>query len=171
MDVEVKAQPQEIDEGLYSRQLYVLGVEAMKKMGSSDILIVGVKGLGVEIAKNVALAGVKSITIHDPESVKVQDLGTQYFLAEEDIGKPRAQVTATKLAELNPYVKISVLEQRPQPHELEQFKSEEGVVAVLDESRHGLNDGDYVTFSEIKGMERLNECEPRKVKVLGKYGL
>lgn len=38
-----------IDEGLYSRQIYVLGEEAMKKMTSSKILIIGLKGLGVEI--------------------------------------------------------------------------------------------------------------------------
>ena len=39
----------EIDESLYSRQLYVLGHEAMKRMSSSNVLIVGLKGLGVEI--------------------------------------------------------------------------------------------------------------------------
>ncbi|CAE6524080.1 unnamed protein product, partial [Rhizoctonia solani] len=36
----------QIDEGLYSRQLY----EEMKRMATSNVLIVGVKGLGVEIA-------------------------------------------------------------------------------------------------------------------------
>ena len=42
----------EIDESLYSRQLYVLGHEAMKRMGSSNILIAGLKGLGVEIGES-----------------------------------------------------------------------------------------------------------------------
>jgi ubiquitin-activating enzyme E1 len=46
---------------------------------------------------------------------------------------------------------------------------EEGVVSALDETRHGLEDGDYVTFSEIEGMEALNGCEPRKVTVTGPY--
>jgi hypothetical protein len=41
----------DIDEGLYSRQLYVLGHEAMKRMSSSNILLVGLRGLGVEIGK------------------------------------------------------------------------------------------------------------------------
>ena len=39
----------DIDESLYSRQLYVLGHEAMKRMGASHVLIVGLRGLGVEI--------------------------------------------------------------------------------------------------------------------------
>ena len=41
----------DIDESLYSRQLYVLGHEAMQRMSKSNILIVGLKGLGVEIGK------------------------------------------------------------------------------------------------------------------------
>ena len=32
--------PQEIDEGLYSRQLYVLGKEAMLKMQNANVLII-----------------------------------------------------------------------------------------------------------------------------------
>jgi ubiquitin-activating enzyme E1 len=46
-------------------------------------------------------------------------------------------------------------------------QDEDGVVTALDETRHGFEDGDYVTFSEVEGMTELNGCEPRKVKVLG----
>lgn len=38
----------------------------MRRMGVSNVLISGMGGLGAEIAKNVVLAGVKAITIHDP---------------------------------------------------------------------------------------------------------
>ena len=99
----------EIDESLYSRQLYVLGAEAMKRMSASNVLIVGMKGLGVEIAKNIALAGVKSLTLYDPEPAAIEDLSSQFFLHVEDVGKPRAQVTAPRVAELNAYTPVSVL--------------------------------------------------------------
>lgn len=36
---------------LYDRQIYVLGHEAMKKMASSNILLLGLSGLGVEMGK------------------------------------------------------------------------------------------------------------------------
>ena len=45
-----------IDESLYSRQLYVLGEEAMKKMTCSSALIVGMKGLGVEIGDSLRMS-------------------------------------------------------------------------------------------------------------------
>ncbi len=40
-----------VDESLYSRQLYVLGHEAMHKMSNSNVLIIGLKGLGCEIGE------------------------------------------------------------------------------------------------------------------------
>jgi ubiquitin-activating enzyme E1 len=98
----------EIDESLYSRQLYVLGHEAMKRMGASNVLIVGLKGLGVEIAKNIALAGVKSLTLYDPTPAAIADLSSQFFLHVEDVGKPRDVVTAPRVGELNAYTPVKI---------------------------------------------------------------
>lgn len=94
----------DIDEGLYSRQLYVLGHDAMRRMASSDVLISGLGGLGVEIAKNVILGGVKSVTLHDQAACTVNDLSSQFYLTESDIGKNRAEASLKQLAELNMYV-------------------------------------------------------------------
>jgi len=44
---------------------------------------------------------------------------------------------------------------------------ETGLVTALDESRHGLEDGDYVTFHEVQGMEGINGVE-FKVEVKGR---
>lgn len=102
-------QEAEIDDSLYSRQRYVLGDSAMKQMANSAILIYGMGGLGIEIAKNIALAGVKNLTIQDCKLAEIQDLGTQFFLREEDVGKNRAEASSSRLAELNPYVSLSAL--------------------------------------------------------------
>lgn len=223
--------PENIDEGLYSRQLYVLGKEAMLKMANSKVLIIGLKGLGIEIAKNVALAGVKELGIYDPTPVTVQDLSSQFFLREEDIGKSRAEVSLPRLAELNAYVPITavtdisenVIEQYqvvvatelPLQQQLEvnaithprgicfisadtrglfaqafvdfgddftvyDKDGEEpktglisdieksGEVTTLEATRHNLEDGDYVEFKEVQGINKLNDGI-YKVKVVGPY--
>uniref|UniRef100_A0A8C0QKI7 E1 ubiquitin-activating enzyme n=1 Tax=Chelonoidis abingdonii TaxID=106734 RepID=A0A8C0QKI7_CHEAB len=98
----------DIDEGLYSRQLYVLGHEAMKRMQNASVLVSGLRGLGVEIAKNIILGGVKSVTLHDTEPAQWADLASQFYLREEDLGKNRAEVSQPRLAELNSYVPVSV---------------------------------------------------------------
>merc|ERR1719150_819227 len=47
-------------------------------------------------------------------------------------------------------------------------KETNAVVTTLDEARHGLEDGDVVTFSEVHGMTEINARE-FPVKVLGPY--
>ena len=52
----------------------------------------------------------------------------------------------------------------------DQFSQDnEGIVTCLEETRHGLEDGNFVTFREVQGMEELNGCKPRKVSVKGPY--
>jgi ubiquitin-activating enzyme E1 len=99
----------ELDENLYSRQMYVLGIDAMKRMQQSDVLICGLSGLGVEIAKNVILTGVKSVTLWDSKNVSWSDLASQFYLTEKDIGKNRVEVSLPQLKDLNPYVSVKTL--------------------------------------------------------------
>lgn len=94
----------EIDESLYSRQIYVMGVEAQKKLQGANVIISGIGGVGVEIAKNVILSGVKSVTVHDTKLCTMEDLSSQFYLNESMIGKNRAECSVKMLAELNPYV-------------------------------------------------------------------
>lgn len=199
-------------------------------------MIVGLDGLGVEIAKNVCLAGVRSVTLSDPTQVSLRDLGTQFFLRESDIGQRRDVATKPRLAELNAYVPVDVLETLNEEalkkytvvilanaSTEEQLKmndithasgvkfiaantnglfasafcdfgkqfpvvdqtgetpltgmivsieeGEDALVTCLDETRHGLEDGDYVRFSEVEGMNINSEGVEgaRKVTVKGPY--
>lgn len=211
----------------------------MKRMAASNVLIIGLNGLGVEIAKNVCLAGVKSVTLSDPTLVTLPDLGTQFFLRESDVGQRRDEATLPRISELNAYVPVSVLDTAgaevdesallkftvvvlvgaPLQRQLvvnnichsagikfiaasshglfasafcdfgAQFPvidatgetpltgmvvgietdSEEALVTCLDETRHGMEDGDYVRFSEVVGMD-INAAGAegsRKVTVKG----
>ena len=47
------------------------------------------------------------------------------------------------------------------------LQDSEGVVTCLDEARHGYEDGDFVTFTEVQGMTEVNGTDPIKIKVLG----
>uniref|UniRef100_A0A673KU55 Ubiquitin-like modifier-activating enzyme 6 n=1 Tax=Sinocyclocheilus rhinocerous TaxID=307959 RepID=A0A673KU55_9TELE len=100
----------DIDDSLYSRQRYVLGDSAMQQMAQSSVFLSGMGALGVEIAKNIVLAGVKAVTLHDCKRCEVWDLGTNFFIREEDVHsqKKRVEAVHSRVAELNPYVQVSV---------------------------------------------------------------
>ena len=75
-----------------------------------NVLIVGCRGLGVETAKNLILAGPASVTIYDPHPVQWGDLSSNFYCKESNVGKvSRAEASLAKLQELNPYVKVGIV--------------------------------------------------------------
>lgn len=105
------SQPEDkaIDEELYSRQLYVLGHDAMRKMQNTNILIIGLDGLGQEIAKNVILAGVNKVVLYDSKTVEERDLGSGFYFSKKHINNNRAEAAFSELNNINKYVKIEVI--------------------------------------------------------------
>ena len=95
-----------MDTSLYSRQLYTIGKHAMDSLRNSKILISGLSGIGIEIAKNLILYGVKQVTIHDSDKITKNDLSSNYYVQSDDIGKYRVDIVLDKLKELNNYVEV-----------------------------------------------------------------
>ena len=100
-----------IDENLYSRQILTLGMETMEKISQLKLMIIGLRGLGIEIAKNIVLSGPNKLIIFDPTEVSIQDLGSNIYLSEKDIGKRRDESCLSNLRHLNKYVKIDYLKE------------------------------------------------------------
>ena len=101
--------PPAIDEDLQSRQMAVYGRESMQKLKGANVLITGLNGLGAEIAKNVILANVNSVTLHDAGAASLADCGAHFYLTPADEGKNRAEACARQMQELNPGVKVGAL--------------------------------------------------------------
>ena len=57
------------------------------RIRTANILLVSIKALANEVAKNLVLAGIGSLTIIDNEAVTEDDLGSQFFVSEADVGK------------------------------------------------------------------------------------
>jgi ubiquitin-activating enzyme E1 len=85
-------------------------METMGKLIKMKVLLVGCRGLGVEIAKNLILAGPASVTIYDPRPVVWGDLSSNFYCLEKDVNNTtKAEASISKLQELNPYVKVNVI--------------------------------------------------------------
>ncbi|KAI9837513.1 MAG: hypothetical protein M1819_007164 [Sarea resinae] len=93
---------------LYDRQIRLWGVKAQEKLRTAKILLITARALANEIAKNLVLAGIGSLTIADHELVKEDDLCSQFFISEEDVGKNRAEAAAPQIRRLNPRVTLHV---------------------------------------------------------------
>ena len=97
-----------INTNLYSRQIGTYGLNTMVKLSRSNIYIYGQRGLGIEIAKNIILAGVKAVTIYDSKKAKINDLTANFYITEKDVeeGKRLDESSINNLSNLNPYVTL-----------------------------------------------------------------
>lgn len=91
----------------YDRQIRLWGLESQKRLRASKVLIIGIAGLGAEIAKNVILSGVKSVCLLDNEKLKEIDLYSQFLAPPDKIGENRAEASLTRARALNPMVEIT----------------------------------------------------------------
>ncbi|KKN15512.1 hypothetical protein LCGC14_0985240 [marine sediment metagenome] len=90
---------------LYNRQFRLEGW-SQKLIKNSRVLIIGVGGLGCEIAKNLAMLGVGHLDLVDLDIIEHSNLNRQILFAGAKMGEPKAVVAAKKLAEINQNITI-----------------------------------------------------------------
>ena len=227
-----------IQENLYSRQIGTYGEEAMKKIINLNILILGLKGLGIEVSKNIVLTGPEKVIIYDPSIVELKDLGLNYYLNEKDINKNRIDFSCIdSLSNLNPNTKVEILKtnqhknfyeilkqikldviietelisqekiiglneycrennikfiyganmglsgfifsdfgidhriydmdgEEPKRYLIKEITNEKNGKVIIEEeidNQLNLDEGDFIIFKNVKGMDELNDNKPRKI--------
>ncbi|KAH9519465.1 SUMO-activating enzyme subunit 1 [Bulinus truncatus] len=98
---------------LYDRQIRLWGLDAQRRLRASSVLLIGLKGLGSEVAKNIILSGIKAITLMDPNPVDEEDKMSQFFVSTVASGQNRAEASLSSAQLLNPMVKVTADSSNP----------------------------------------------------------
>ncbi len=98
----------------YSRQLVLpdFGSVEQRRLKNSKIAITGAGGLGCPTATYLTLAGIGTIHIIDMDRVDLTNLNRQFLYSPADVGKPKAELAAAKLGEVNPEITIEGITER-----------------------------------------------------------
>src|SRR6478752_5545748 len=91
----------------YARHIVLreIGGQGQQKLKAAKVLVIGAGGLGAPLLLYLAAAGVGEIGIADNDMVSLSNLQRQVIFTTADIGKPKAQCAAEKIAALNPLVR------------------------------------------------------------------
>jgi molybdopterin/thiamine biosynthesis adenylyltransferase len=116
----------------YARHLVLreVGGPGQQKLKSASVLIVGAGGLGSPLALYLAAAGVGTIILADPDEVERSNLQRQVIYADDDLGRPKVDAAADRLAGLNPHIFVAGFHGAFGPDTADQLV--EGVDIVLD---------------------------------------
>ena len=92
----------------FSRQIIIknIGLLGQKKLKKSNVLIIGMGGLGCPVAETLTRAGVGIIGIVDNDIVNLSNLHRQGLFTTSDLKKSKAKIAKIKLNKINPKTKI-----------------------------------------------------------------
>ncbi|WP_288351872.1 tRNA threonylcarbamoyladenosine dehydratase [uncultured Alistipes sp.] len=112
------------------RTALLLGEEKLGMLRRAHVLVVGLGGVGAYAAEMIARAGVGRMTIADADTVSVSNINRQLVALRSTVGRPKAEVLAERLRDINPELELTVLNR---------FIRDEETYALLDAARY-----DYV---------------------------
>ncbi len=98
----------------YSRHLIMpeVGMIGQQKLKAAHVLCIGAGGLGSPLALYLAAAGVGTLGMVDFDVVDYTNLQRQVLHTTQDVGRPKLQSAAEKLAAINPLIQLRTFETR-----------------------------------------------------------
>lgn len=88
----------------------LLGPDALDRLKSSHVLIVGVGGVGSWAAESLIRSGVGNVTLVDYDEVCITNTNRQLHALTSTVGKAKAKVLKDRLIDINPDCKVITVE-------------------------------------------------------------
>ena len=93
------------------RTRLLIGDDGIDKLRESHVLVVGLGGVGAYAAEQLARAGIGRMTIVDGDVVNVTNRNRQLLALSSTQGRPKAEVMAERIRDINPDVELEVINQ------------------------------------------------------------
>jgi tRNA threonylcarbamoyladenosine dehydratase len=106
-----------------SRTELCIGAEALKKLKSSNVLVVGLGGVGAYAAEMICRAGVGIMTIVDGDIIHATNRNRQLPALKSNEGLPKAEVMGYRLIDINPELNLTVIQE---------YIKDERMIEILD---------------------------------------
>ncbi len=110
-----------------SRTALLLGEDRMNYLSGCHVLVVGLGGVGAYAAEQLCRAGIGKMTIVDADTVNESNLNRQLPALRSTIGRPKVEVVAQRLLDINPELELTVHNE---------FIRDERTEAILDEANY-----------------------------------
>lgn len=97
---------------MFSRSAAILGEEAMARLSSARVAVVGVGGVGGWCAEALARTGVRRLLLIDDDTVQPSNLNRQCPALTATMGSLKVEAMKARLLEINPELEVTALAAR-----------------------------------------------------------
>lgn len=98
------------DNPIWERTGILLDELAIQRLSQTRILLAGLGGVGSFVAEALARAGIGRLTIADHDRVSASNLNRQLCALHSTLGRPKAEVIAERIADINPQCELRILD-------------------------------------------------------------
>ncbi len=92
----------------FSRTEMLIGSAALEKLQNSKAAVFGIGGVGGFAAEALARAGIGHFELIDNDVVSITNLNRQIIALHSTIGRPKTEVMAERIKDINPEADVSV---------------------------------------------------------------
>lgn len=96
----------------FLRTEMLLGPEAMERLAAAHVAVFGLGGVGSWCAEALGRSGVGRLTLVDEDTVGLSNINRQLCALGSTLGRPKAQVMAERIKDINPEAEIKALTAR-----------------------------------------------------------
>lgn len=156
----------------------LIGKEKVNSLSTKHVLIVGLGGVGAYAAEQICRAGVGELTIADGDFIHATNINRQLPALHSTLGQPKAQYIAQRFMDINPNLKLHVVQQYLRDESMTEILSHryDYVVDAIDTLspkifliRDALNYGQRLV-SSMGSAGRFNPEQVRIADIADSYG-
>lgn len=114
------------------RTTLLLGHDKVETLRRANVLVVGLGGVGAYAAEMIARAGVGRMTIADADTVSESNINRQLIALHSTIGRQKADLMRERLLDINPDLKLQVVNRFIKDDETDQLLDSDKFDYVVD---------------------------------------
>ena len=115
-----------------SRTELLLTKEGLQKLEQAHVLVVGLGGVGSFAAEFLARNGVGELTLVDGDTVDITNINRQLPALHSTVGRDKSEVVAERLKDINPDIKLHVINKFIEPDEFDSLVSSTKFDYIID---------------------------------------
>ena len=95
----------------FSRTELIIGKEGIDKLNKAKVAIFGLGGVGSFVTEGLVRAGIGNFLLVDKDVFDITNLNRQLLATRKTIGKPKVEVAKERILDINPNVKVEILQE------------------------------------------------------------
>ncbi len=111
------------DDDWLVRTRLLLGDEALRRLASAHVLVAGLGGVGAYAAEQLCRGGIGEMTIVDGDTIQPSNRNRQLPALRSTEGRRKAEVMAERLRDINPALRLHVVDEYLRDARLEELVS------------------------------------------------